>query len=101
MRRAGHAKHASHDDRHPGYGRLIDRRQRSNSVANSARSLSYRPQEKAWLIDKIDAGQMEGVTQVNEPSHLLAGWSIEPASPLQRIARQHPHRIAVEPRQPS
>src|SRR5215510_6287150 len=98
MSSAGYAVYLTHDYRYPRYGRLHDGEERGGAVANRGRLLGFRANHKAWLVYQANNGQVEGIAEVHQTSHLLCAFSCHRAGIPGRIVGQDAYRLAVEAR---
>src|SRR6185437_15936382 len=78
---------------------LVDRRERPGTMPDGGGLLAGDADDEARDVDEVHHRQMEGLAEIDETSHLVAGIG-RPATAIEEgIARQHRDRPAVEPRQ--
>ena len=96
---ASHTVHLAHDHRHPGHSRLHDRKERRDAVANRGRLLSLGANHEPRLIDQAHDGQVKGVAEVHQPSHLLCAFRRHCACVPGGIVGHDAHRLTLEARE--
>ena len=77
----------------------VDRVHRIDAVTDRPRHLRLAPDHEVGVVDQMHDRQAELVGQFDEAFDLLAGLGLPRSAEVARIARQHRHGPAIEPRE--
>src|SRR5882724_9466172 len=96
MRGTGHAEGVADDEGAPGDGGLEHGRHRPYTLADDAALLGLEPDQETRAVAEIDHRQVEGLREIDEARHLLAGIGCPAATIEHRIARHDGDRPAID-----
>ena len=94
---AGDAEDAAHDDGQPGHAAFAGGDHQPCAGALNALLFGFEADHEAGLIGERDQRQVEGVAELDQADHFVAGGDIGRAARVDRVVGHHAHRIAVDP----